>query len=96
MRDSVISPDVKIEAGASVRDSVLLHGVVVRSGAIVERAIIDQGVEIGADARVGGDGDIALGRWRVETGEGDRRSARRSPPRTRGPGQAGRRLTARG
>lgn len=57
---SVISPDVRIEAGASVRDSVLLHGVIVRSGAVVERSIIDQGVEIGVDVRVGGDGEIAL------------------------------------
>ncbi|MDQ4039958.1 MAG: glucose-1-phosphate adenylyltransferase [Actinomycetota bacterium] len=60
VRDSVISPDVHVEAGARVRDAVLLHGVVVRSGAVVERAILDQGVEIGADARIGGDGDIAL------------------------------------
>jgi len=60
VRHCVISPDVTIEAGASVLDSVLLHGAVVRSGARVERAIIDQGVEIGPDARVGGDGDIAL------------------------------------
>lgn len=57
---SVISPDVRIEAGATVRDSVLLHGVVVRSGAVVVRSIIDQAVEIGADAQVGGDGDITL------------------------------------
>jgi len=60
VRDSVISPDVRIEAGASVRDSVLLHGVVVRSGAVVVRSVIDQGVEIGADARVGGDGDADI------------------------------------
>jgi len=60
VRHSVISPDVRIEAGASVRDSVLLHGVVVRSGAVVVGSIIDQNVEIGADARVGGDGEIAL------------------------------------
>jgi len=31
--------------------------IVVRSGAVVVRSVIDQGVEIGADARVGGDGD---------------------------------------
>nr|MBA3279680.1 glucose-1-phosphate adenylyltransferase [Geodermatophilaceae bacterium] len=29
-------------------------------GALVVRSIIDQDVEIGADARIGGDGDIAL------------------------------------
>ncbi|MBA2552833.1 MAG: NTP transferase domain-containing protein [Geodermatophilaceae bacterium] len=58
--DSVISPDVHVEKGATVRDSVLLHGVVVRAGAVVERSIIDHGVEIGSDARVGGDGEITL------------------------------------
>lgn len=57
---SVISPDVRIEAGARVEDSVILHGVVVRSGAVVVRSIVDQGIEIGADSRVGGDGDITL------------------------------------
>ncbi len=56
----MISPDVRIEAGATVRDSVLLHGVVVRAGALVVRSIIDEDVEIGADAQVGGDGDITL------------------------------------
>ena len=60
VHNSVLSPDVRIEAGATVRDSVLLYGVVVRSGALVVRSIIDQDVEIGADARIGGDGDIAL------------------------------------
>lgn len=60
VHNSVISPDVRIEGGATVRDSVLLHGVVVRSGALVVRSIIDQAVEIGADAQVGGDGDITL------------------------------------
>lgn len=43
-----------------MRDSVLLDGVVVGSGAVVVRSVIDHGVEIGADARIGGDGDIAL------------------------------------
>ncbi|MDQ3464092.1 MAG: sugar phosphate nucleotidyltransferase [Actinomycetota bacterium] len=60
VHDSVISPDVRVEKGATVRESVLLHGVVVRAGAVVVRSVIDHGVEVGADARVGGDGDIAL------------------------------------
>jgi glucose-1-phosphate adenylyltransferase len=60
VHDSVISPDVRVEEGATVRDSVLLQGVIVRSGAIVVRSVIDLGVEIGAEARIGGDGDIAL------------------------------------
>lgn len=57
---SVLSPGVVVEAGAVVRDSVLLSDVVVRAGAVVERAVLDDGVDVGADARVGGDGDIAL------------------------------------
>jgi len=52
---SVISPDVLVEAGASVRDSILLPGAVIRTGAVVVRAIVDQEVEIGADSRIGGD-----------------------------------------
>jgi len=60
VQDSVISPDVRVEHGATVRDSVLLHGVVVRAGAVVVRSVIDHGVEIGADATVGGEGDITL------------------------------------
>ncbi len=60
VRNSVLSQDVRIEAGARVEDSVILHGVLVRSGAVVVRSIVDEGIEIGAGARVGGDGDIAL------------------------------------
>lgn len=60
VRSSVISPDVRVEAGARVEDSVLLPGVVIRSGAVVRRSILDQDVEIGADSRIGGDGDITL------------------------------------
>ena len=57
---SVLAGGAVVEAGAEVRDSVLLPGAVVRAGAVVERAILDDGVEIGADARVGGAGPIAL------------------------------------
>jgi glucose-1-phosphate adenylyltransferase len=39
---------------------VLLPGVRVRSGATVTRAVLDDLVEIGPEAVVGGDGDIAL------------------------------------
>lgn len=57
---SVISPGVVVEAGARVVDSVLLPGVVVHRGAVVRRAILDDQVEVGPDARVGGDGELAL------------------------------------
>jgi len=58
--NSVLSPDVRIEDGATVRDSVLLHGVVVCSGAIVQRCVVYTAAKIGADSRIGGDGDITL------------------------------------
>ncbi len=57
---SVLSPGVIVEAGAHVEDSVLLPGVIVRSGARVVRSVVDDSVEVGADADIGGAGDIAL------------------------------------
>jgi glucose-1-phosphate adenylyltransferase len=60
VRGSVLSPGVVVEEGATVVDSVLLPGVRVRSGATVTRAVLDDLVEIGPEAVVGGDGDIAL------------------------------------
>jgi glucose-1-phosphate adenylyltransferase len=50
---SVLSPGVRIEAGAVVRDSVLLHKVVVREGAMLDRVVLDKQVEIGAEAQIG-------------------------------------------
>jgi glucose-1-phosphate adenylyltransferase len=67
---SVLSSGAVVEAGAVVRESVLLPGAVVRSGAVVERTVLDDGVEVGEDARVGGEGDVALlgRRERIEAG----------------------------
>lgn len=58
--NSVLSPGVVIEEGARVEESVLLPGVVVRRGAQVRRAVVDDSVDIGANAQVGGAGDITL------------------------------------
>ena len=51
---SVISPDVHVERGATVRDSVILNGARIRENAIVESAVIDKDVVVGPGARVGG------------------------------------------
>jgi len=51
---SILSPGVRIEAGAQVVDSVLFNDCLIRYGARVERAILDKGVCIGREARVGG------------------------------------------
>src|SRR5919206_125570 len=51
---------VRVGDDGTVIDSVLLPGVRVRAGATVTRAVLDDLVEIGPEAVVGGDGDIAL------------------------------------
>ena len=57
---SVIGRGAVVEAGAVVTESVVLPGAVVRAGARVRRSILDDGVQVGRDATVGGDGEIAL------------------------------------
>jgi glucose-1-phosphate adenylyltransferase len=50
---SVLSPGVRVEAGATVRDSVIMNDTCIASGAYVERAVIDKEVRVGANARIG-------------------------------------------
>lgn len=50
---SVLSPGVRVAAGALVRDSVILTDAVIESGAVVDRAIVDKQVVIGEGAHVG-------------------------------------------
>jgi glucose-1-phosphate adenylyltransferase len=50
---SVLSPGVRVEAGAMVRDSVIMNDSVIRAGARIDRCVIDKQVEIGADAVLG-------------------------------------------
>ncbi len=50
---SVLSPGVRVEAGALVRDSIVMNGVSVGRGAVLDRAIVDKDVRVGAGARVG-------------------------------------------
>ncbi len=56
---SLVSPGVVVEEGAVVRESVLLGDVHVERGATVIRSILDKRCRVGADARVGGDGNAA-------------------------------------
>lgn len=53
VEDSVLSPGVVVERGATVRGSILFHNTVVRAGARLDRAILDKGVEVGSDAEIG-------------------------------------------
>ncbi len=53
VHSSVISPDVKIEAGARVEESILMNGVLVEEGADVYRAIVLDKVVIAKGSLVG-------------------------------------------
>lgn len=55
---SILSPGVRVGAGARVRDSIVMFDAVIGPGAQLDRAIIDKEAVIGADARIGvGDDD---------------------------------------
>jgi glucose-1-phosphate adenylyltransferase len=53
VRDSVLSPGVRVAAGARVVGSVVLHDCVIGPGARVARCILDKDVHVGAGASVG-------------------------------------------
>jgi len=50
---SVLSPGVRVTAGAVVRDSVIMNDTVIGPNARVERAIIDKEVYVGEGAEIG-------------------------------------------
>ena len=54
VENSVLSPNVTVGEGATVRYSVLFPGVVVEPGAVVEYAILGEGCKIGRGCHVGG------------------------------------------
>jgi glucose-1-phosphate adenylyltransferase len=69
--NSVISPGVRVAAGAAVRDSIIMTDAVIEPGAVVDRAIVDKRVVVGAAARVGaGDASTPNLKWpeRLNTG----------------------------
>ena len=68
VRRSVISPDVRIEAGAEVSDSVVLPGTHIGRGAIVRGAILDKNVVVPDGALVGV--DLAMDRARYTVSQG--------------------------
>jgi glucose-1-phosphate adenylyltransferase len=51
--NSVLSPGVVVDVGASVRDSIIMFDSVIRTGAVVDRAILDKEVAVGPGAVVG-------------------------------------------
>jgi glucose-1-phosphate adenylyltransferase len=68
VRRSVISPDVRVDAGAEVSDSVVLPGARVGRGAVVRGAILDKNVVVPDGALVGV--DLATDRARYTVSQG--------------------------
>ena len=65
VRESVISPSVRVEPHALVERSVLMHGVVVGPGAVVRNAILDKNVRVPPGARIGVDREADARRFTV-------------------------------
>lgn len=68
VRNSVLSPRVRVRSHALVEDSVLMDGVEVGQGAVVRRAIIDKQVKIPPKAQIGVDQEVDRQRFTVSEG----------------------------
>ncbi|HEY7333208.1 MAG TPA: sugar phosphate nucleotidyltransferase [Candidatus Limnocylindria bacterium] len=55
---SILSPGVRVAAGAQVRDSIVMFDTEIGEGAVVDRAIIDKECRIGAGAVIGEGDDL--------------------------------------
>jgi glucose-1-phosphate adenylyltransferase len=55
---SVLSPGVRVAAGAVVRDSIVMFDAVIEADAVLDRAILDKECRIGTGARVGAGDDL--------------------------------------
>jgi glucose-1-phosphate adenylyltransferase len=65
VRNSVLSPGVRVERGAVVDGAVLLDDVCVGRGAVVRRAIVDKNVRVPDGAVIGEDRDADAQRFTV-------------------------------
>jgi glucose-1-phosphate adenylyltransferase len=68
VRHSVISPNVRLNAGAYVEGSVLMDGVQIGRGAVVRRAILDKDVVVPEGAHIGVDIELDRARYHVSEG----------------------------
>jgi glucose-1-phosphate adenylyltransferase len=63
---SILSPGVRVEAGAVVRDSIVMFNTVIGAGATVDRSILDKDCVIGPGSRVGDGDDLRPNRHEPE------------------------------
>jgi glucose-1-phosphate adenylyltransferase len=50
---SILSPGVRVEAGAVVRDSVIMNDTIIGAGVVVDRCVLDKEIKIGPGAYLG-------------------------------------------
>jgi glucose-1-phosphate adenylyltransferase len=65
VRDSVLSPAVRVAGGASVESSILLDDVVIGEGAQVRQVVLDKNVVVPPGARIGFDPEEDAARYTV-------------------------------
>ncbi|MBI4295169.1 MAG: glucose-1-phosphate adenylyltransferase [Chloroflexi bacterium] len=58
VRNSVLSPGVRVERGARVIDSIIFNDSIIRSGATVDRSIVDKNCTLGPDSYIGYGDDL--------------------------------------
>lgn len=69
VRQSILSPGVRVLAGAYVEGCVVMDNVTIGRGAVVRRAILDKNVVIPDGAHIGVDADVDRQRYQV-SGDG--------------------------
>lgn len=68
VRNSVLSPDVRVEPGAVLENCILFENVTVGTGSVVRKTIIDKNVTVPANARIGIDRELDESRFEVSPG----------------------------
>lgn len=58
--NSVLSPGVRVAAGAVVRDSIIMNDTIIGPDAMIDMVILDKEIVIGGGARLGGGDDHTL------------------------------------
>jgi len=58
IEDSVLSSNVVVEEGASVKNSIIFDRTIVRKGSVIDRTIIDKDVVIGENCHIGVGSDM--------------------------------------